>query len=86
MDVFYPSRFPKLNRSESTLPPSMSGMGRMENKLKSGEQSVHAATAMQHAALSIILLGIIMGSLIQITHMLIENRETLAIVSLTLPH
>jgi len=58
----------------------------MEHKLKSGEQSFHAATAMQHAALSIILLGIIMGSLIQITHMLIENRDSLAIVSLNLVH
>jgi len=61
-------------------------MGSMANKLKSGEHSLHAATAMQHAALSIILLGIIMGSLIQITHMLIENRDSLAFVSLNLPH
>ena len=37
---------------------------------------------MQHAVLSIILLGVIMGSLIQITHMLIENRDAVAVAAL----
>jgi hypothetical protein len=41
---------------------------------------------MQHAVLSVILLGVIMGSLIQITHMLIENHDQLSVAALSLPH
>jgi len=58
----------------------------MEKKLKSNEQFENANAALQHAVLSLVLLGVIMGSLIQITHMLIDNRETVSVAALSLPH
>ncbi len=53
----------------------------MDKKQKSGEH-LDNSTAMQHAVLSVILLGVIMGSLIQITHMLIENRDAVSVAAL----
>jgi len=58
----------------------------MEKKLKSSDHPDNATAAMQHAVLSVILLGVIMGSLIQITHMLIENHDSLSVATLALPH
>jgi hypothetical protein len=62
------------------------GLDGMEKKLKSDEQFENANAALQHAVLSLVLLGVIMGSLIQITHMLIDNHESLSVVALSLNH
>ncbi len=48
---------------------------------KTTDQTSQSA-ALQHAALSVILLGIIMLSLFQITHLLIENHDALSLVAL----
>ena len=52
---------------------------------KSTEQTTQSA-ALQHAALSVILLGIIMLSLFQITHLLIESHDAVSRAALTSQH
>ena len=52
---------------------------------KSTEQTTQSA-ALQHAALSVILLGIIMLSLFQITHLLIGSHDAVSLAALTSQH
>jgi hypothetical protein len=54
----------------------------MHKLAKTTDQTTQTA-ALQHAVLSLILLGIIMLSLFQITHMLIESHDAVSIAALT---
>jgi hypothetical protein len=54
----------------------------MQKMAKTSEHTTQS-TALQHAALSVILLGIIMLSLFQITHLLIESHDSASLAALT---